>query len=110
MADPKEGPGGPGLPIILDQTETRGAEKIFFGDRPPLPQSKNLDDLDPPLSQDLDPTQLFTTQTLTIHRLCCHSLQSWQGRGRGDINWNTFYFSKYINIQDSFYWQMFHNL
>ena len=47
MADPKEGPGGPGSPIILDQTETRRAEKIFFGDRPP-PQSKNLDDLDPP--------------------------------------------------------------
>ena len=35
VADPKEGPGGPGLPIILDQTETRRAEKIFFGDRPP---------------------------------------------------------------------------
>ena len=56
------------------------------------------------------PALLFTTQTLTIRRLCCHSSQSWQGRGRGDINWNTFYFSKYINIQDSFYWQMFHNL
>ena len=38
------GPGGPGLPLFLDQTETRRAEKIFFGDRPP--PSKGLD-LDP---------------------------------------------------------------
>ena len=46
-------PGGPGLPLFLDQTETRRAEKIFLGDRPPL--SKGLDDLDPlPLSQGLD--------------------------------------------------------
>ena len=26
---------------------------------------------------------LFTTQTLTIRHLCCHSSQSWQGQGRG---------------------------
>ena len=30
MADPKEGPGGAGSPIILDQTETRRAEKKFL--------------------------------------------------------------------------------
>ena len=49
-------PGGPGLPLFLDQTETRRAKKIFFGDRPPPhPPSKGLDDLDPlPLSQGLD--------------------------------------------------------
>ena len=29
------GPGGPGLPLFLDQTETRRAENIFLGDRPP---------------------------------------------------------------------------
>ena len=46
-------PGGAGHPLFLDQTETRRAEKIFLGDRPPL--SKGLDDLDPPLSQGLDP-------------------------------------------------------
>ena len=51
---------------------------------------------------------LFTTQTLTIRRLCCHSSQSWQGKGRWGINWDTFYFSKYINSHDSFYWQIFH--
>ena len=78
----RRGLGGLGHPLFLEQTETRRAEKIFFGDHPP-PQSKNLDDLEPLLSQDLDPALLFTTQTLTIRRLCCHSLQSWQGRGRG---------------------------
>ena len=30
------------------------------------------------------------------------------GSRQGDINWNTFYFSKYINSHDSFYWQIFH--
>ena len=29
------GGGGPGLPLFLDQTEARGAEKTSFGDRPP---------------------------------------------------------------------------
>ena len=39
--------GGPGPPpLFLDQTETRRAEKNFFGDRPPL--SKGLDDPPPP--------------------------------------------------------------
>ena len=31
MADPGEGPGGPGHPLFLDQTEAQRAEKIFFG-------------------------------------------------------------------------------
>ena len=35
MADP-EGEG-PDLPFFLDQTVARGAEKIYFGDRPPPP-------------------------------------------------------------------------
>ena len=30
------------------------------------------------------------------------------GPRQGGINWNTFYFSKYINSHDSFYWQIFH--
>ena len=78
-------PGGAGLPLFLDQTETQRAEKNFFGDRPsPRPLSKGLDDLEPlPLSQGLDLALLFTTQTVTIGRLCCHTLQSWQSRGRG---------------------------
>ena len=38
---------GPGSPLFSDQTEARRADKIFFGDRPPL--SKGLDDRPPPL-------------------------------------------------------------
>ena len=30
------------------------------------------------------------------------------GPRQGGINWNTFYFLKYFNSHDSFYWQMFH--
>ena len=72
MADPGEGPGGPAPPpLFLDQTETRGAEKYFFGDRPPSlnfirllrvvitpyrpPLSQGLDDRPPPLPEGLDP-------------------------------------------------------
>ena len=54
MADLGEGPGGGRPPLFLDQTGVRGAEKIFFGDCPPPPPSKDLDDR-PPLSQGLDP-------------------------------------------------------
>ena len=78
------GPGGPAYPLFLDQSEIRTAEKNVFADRLPL-LSKGLDDSSPPpaLSQGLDSALLFTTQTITIRRLCCHSSQTWQGRGRG---------------------------
>ena len=72
------GPGGPAYPLFLDQTEIRTAEKNVFGDRLPL-LSKGLDDSDPPpppLAQGLDSALLFTTQTITIRRLSCHSSQS----------------------------------
>ena len=52
VADPGRNPGGGAPPLFLNQTEARGAENIFFGDRPPL--SKGLDDR-PPLLQGLDP-------------------------------------------------------
>ena len=78
---------GPGHPLFLAQTETRRAEKNFFEDRLPPPHYLTVwmtwTPPPPPLSQGLDPALLFTTQTITIRRLCCHSLQSWQGRGRG---------------------------
>ena len=38
VADPGEGPGRPGPPLFLDQTEARGDENIFLGD-----VSKGLD-------------------------------------------------------------------
>ena len=54
MADPGEGPGGPGS-SFLNQTEARRAEKNFLAERPPAPLSKGLDDRPPPpLSQGLD--------------------------------------------------------
>ena len=102
---------GPGPPIIFSPNrDPKGRKNFFWRPAPPSPLSKGLDDLNPPppLSQGLDPALLFTTQTLTIRHLCCHSSQSWQGRGRGGINWDTFYFSKYINSHDSFYRQIFH--
>ena len=55
------GAGGPAPPLLLDQTEARRAEKIFWGHRhpsppPPLPfpLSLGLDDRAPPLSEGLD--------------------------------------------------------
>ena len=43
VADLGEGPGWPGPPLFLDQTEALRAEKKFFGDRP-LHLSQDLDD------------------------------------------------------------------
>ena len=49
--------GGPGLPLFLDQTEARRAEKISFGDRsPPPPDDRPApaslsEGLDPPLNR-----------------------------------------------------------
>ena len=50
MADPWEGPGHPGPPLFLDQTEARRAENNFF--EPPL--SQGLDDRPHPLSEGLE--------------------------------------------------------
>ena len=48
---------GRGAPLVLDQTEARGAEKMFLESSPPL--SKGLDDRPTPpppnLSQGVDP-------------------------------------------------------
>ena len=86
MADPGEGPRGPGLPLVLDQTEARRAEKIFLEDRPP-PLSKSLDDQPPPYlmvlirhcmhmySKRNDPNKGFSLQpasTATEISLCGH--------------------------------------
>ena len=64
VADPGEGPD---LPLFLDQTEARRAEKTFFG-RPCSPFSTGLDD--PPLhhfSQGLNPA-LLSNKTLWLSR------------------------------------------
>ena len=63
VADPGEGPGGPGTPLFSDQTMARRAEKKHFGDRfPPPPLTQGLDDRLPPpspLSQGLDPVLMI---------------------------------------------------
>ena len=52
MADPGEGQGGPGPPLLLDQTEAKRPEKKFFllGPTPPPPLStdayKNIMNID----------------------------------------------------------------
>ena len=45
VADPGEGPGGSAAPLLLDQTEVRGAQKIVLGHRLPpyLRAAKGLD-------------------------------------------------------------------
>ena len=45
-ADPGEGPGGPGPPSFLDQSEAGKVENIFLETSPPL--SQGLDDCPPP--------------------------------------------------------------
>ena len=48
VVDPEEGPDWPAPPPpILDQTEAQRTEKTFFGDCPPTPPSKGLDDRSP---------------------------------------------------------------
>ena len=46
VADPGEGPEGPGSHLMLDQTEARRAEKKLFWTGPLL--SQGLDDPSPP--------------------------------------------------------------
>ena len=57
MADPGEGPEGPGPPVFLDQTDARRAEEKFFLNRlpPPSPLCHGLDDGAIALSGGLDP-------------------------------------------------------
>ena len=53
MTDLGEGPGGP-PPLVLDQTEARRAEKIFFL-RPSPPVISGSDDRALPLPEGLNP-------------------------------------------------------
>ena len=54
MGDPGKGPGGAPSPLLLDQTEARGAKKNFFETCAP-PFSQGVDDRPPPpLSEGLD--------------------------------------------------------
>ena len=48
-------PGGPGHPLLLDQSEARRAEKIFLRPGPPPPYLRVGMTAPPPLSEGLNP-------------------------------------------------------
>ena len=82
-ADPGEGP-----PLVLDQTK----ETLV----PPLLISRSGSS-----TVIYHPNSYNTSPILSLFAVTA-------GQRQGDINWNTFYFSKYINSHDIFYWQIFH--
>ena len=55
-------PGGAGHPLVLDQTETRKAEKLFLETGSPLPHLRVWRTWTPLLSQGLDLALLCTYQ------------------------------------------------
>ena len=87
MADPGERPEGP-RPLFSDQTK----ETLV----PPLLISRSGSG-----TVIFHPNSYNTSPILSLFAVMA-------GPRQGDINWNTFYFSKYINSHDSFYWQIFH--
>ena len=104
---------GPGPPIIFRPNRDPKDRKIFFSrPAPPSPLSKGLDDLNTP------PPPLLISRSgsgIVIYHPNCYNTSPMlslfavmAGPRQGSINWNTIYFSKYINSHDSFYWQIFH--
>ena len=108
MADPEERLGGArARALFLDQTKARRVEKNFLDTCTP-PLSKDLDDRPPLLiSRSGSGTVIYhpnyhnTSPMLSLFAVMA-------GQRQGGIKRNTFYFSKYINSHDSFYWQIFH--
>ena len=87
MADTGEGPRGPVPRLFLDQTEARRTEFFFFGDRPPPPLSKGLDERAPLISRcGVDPA-LFSTF------LSCYPLRT------KTCNFQLGHFMKVVDIQ-----------
>ena len=100
MADPREGPGGPGPPIIFRPNRDPKGRKNFFWRPAPPTLSKGLDDLDPPPYLKvwiwhcyLPPKLLNTSPMLSLFAVMA-------GQRQRSINWKTFYFSKYINSHE----------
>ena len=101
------GPGGPGPPLSLDQTKARSVEKNLLETCTPPPLY--LDDRPLLISRSGSGTVIYHLKYYnTSPMLSLFAVMA--GPRQGSINWNTFYFSKYINSHDSFYWQIFHNL
>ena len=107
MADPREGPGRRGPPIIFRPNRNpKGRKKFFWRTAPPL--SKGLDALTPPPPPYLKvwiwhcylPPKLLQYVAYAA-TLCSH------GRAEaGEHKLEHILLSKYINSPDSFYWQM----
>ena len=76
-------PGDLTPPLIFRPKWGPKGRKNFLGDRPPPPYLRVWMTAPPPYLKVWILALLFTTQTLTIRHLCCHSSQSWQGQGRG---------------------------
>ena len=75
VADPGEGPGGPGPPIFLDQNEARRAEKkIFWGHLPPPPPAliSGSGWLPPSIYLKVDPA------TAVLHGVEITEVRNWQ--------------------------------
>ena len=79
MADPGEGPGGPGPPLFFDQNEVPRAEKKFLQTGPPLSEG----DLDPPLRGSIYPPLVswWRVWFCLYVRGLSGSLKLWQGSG-----------------------------
>ena len=107
VADPGEGPGGPRPPLFLDQTKARRVEKNFLKTCPP-PYLRVWMTAPPFLiSRSGSGTVIYHPNSYnTSPMLSLFAVMA--GQRQGGINWNTFYFLKYINSHDSFYWRMFH--
>ena len=79
MADPGEGPGGPGPPLFFDQNEAPRAEKIFLQTGSSLSEG----DLDPPLRGSIYPPLVpwWRVWFCLYVRGLSGSLKLWQGSG-----------------------------
>ena len=102
---------GPGPPIIFRPNRDPKDRKIFFSRPAPPPHYLRvwMTWTPPPLliSRSGSGTVIYhpnyynTSPMLSLFAVMA-------GQRQGSINWNTIYFSKYINSHDSFYWQIFH--
>ena len=114
---------GPSLSFIQWQIQGRGSgdlgpRLIFIPNWGQKCRKKFFGDLHPPFIWTIAPLLISRSGSGTvIYHLKYYNTSpmlslfaDMAGPRQGSINWNTFYFSKYINSHDSFYWQIFHNL
>ena len=106
------GPGGPGLPLFLDQTETRRAEKNFFGERPPPHYLRVWMTWNPPpplISRSGSGTVIYHQNCYNTSPMLPHFAVMAEPR-QGSINWNTFYFQSTLTVVIAFIGKCYLNL